>query len=200
MRLFSSKPMIMKKLCIPVLALMLMACWQQHKPEQEGGHESVGSSHEKVEPVDERSFLGRMANSDLKEIKLGELASQHAKDARVKKFGEDIVKERTASMLQLQEIAHQEGLTLAPELSRDDQDEIGLLRDRDNMDRAYIKRMVHEQKRTADRLAQYTNAKDTAISAYAKRVLPIVNARGDEANKILEDMRKQMNNRDISHD
>ncbi|MBC9930059.1 DUF4142 domain-containing protein [Chitinophaga qingshengii] len=190
----------MKKLCIPVLALMLMACGQQHKPEQERVGDSTRTGRTNVEPVDERSFLGRMANSDLKEIKLGELASQHAKDARVKKFGEDIVKERTASTLQLQEIAHRQGLTLAPELSRDDQDEIGLLRERDDMDRMYIKRMVHEQKRTADRLAQYTNAKDTAISSYAKRMLPIVNARGDEANKILEDMRKQMNNRDISHD
>ncbi|MBC9914391.1 DUF4142 domain-containing protein [Chitinophaga varians] len=190
----------MKKLCIPVLAIALMACGQQHKPGQEGSHDSTVATHENTEPVDERGFLARMAASDLKEIKLGELASQKAKDERVKKFGADIVKERTASTLQLQEIAHQEGMTLAPELSRDDQDEIGLLSNREDMDRAYIKRMVHEQKRTAERLAQYTNTKDTAISSYVRKTLPIVNARYDEANKILEDMRKQMNNRDISHD
>lgn len=192
----------MKKLCIPVLAIALMACGQQHKPEQAEGRDSTAAAtHEKGgEPADERSFLSHMAASDLKEIKLGELAAQKAKDPRVKKFGADIVKERTASTLQLQEIARQEGSTLAPQLSRDDQDEIGLLRDRDNMDRAYITRMVKEQKRTAERLAQYSNAKDTAISSYVRRTLPIVNARYDEANKILEDMRKQMNNRDISHD
>lgn len=190
----------MKKLCIPVLAMMLMACGQRHGPEQKGSHDSIINTREREEPINEQSFLSHMAASDLKEIKLGELASQKAKNPRVKKFGADIVKERTASTLQLQEIAHQQGATLAPQLSRDDQDEIGLLRDREDMDRAYIKRMVHEQKRTAERLAQYSNSRDTAISSYVRKTLPIVNARYDEANKILEDMRKQMNNRDISHD
>lgn len=190
----------MKKLCIPVLAIALMACGQRSKPAQEERHDSTAAAPATEEPVNERSFVGRMAASDLKEIRLGELASQKAKNERVKKFGADIVKERTASTLQLQEIARQEGTTLAPELSRDDQDEIALLRDRDDMDRAYIKRMVQEQKRTVQRLQQYANAKDTAISSYVKKTLPVANARYDEAVKILEDMRKQMNNRDISHD
>lgn len=192
--------MIMKKLCIPVLAIVLMACGQQSKPAQEERQDSTAAAPETVEPVDERTFVGHMAASDLKEIRLGELASQKAKSARVKTFGAEIVEERTASTLQLQEIARQEGTTLAPELSRNDQDEIASMRDRDNMDRAYIKRMVQEQKRTVQRLQRYTDSKDTAISSYVKRTLPVASARYDEAVQILEDMRKQMNNRDISHD
>ncbi|RBL92050.1 DUF4142 domain-containing protein [Chitinophaga flava] len=190
----------MKRLCIPVLAVVLMACGQRGN---EARHDNTEAREEMTRTEEkEGSFLERMAAFDLKQIRLGEVAVQKATDDRVKKFGGDMIKQHTASTLQLQDIAHRQGVNLVPELSRNDQDEVGRLNEenKDEFDRSYIRHMVHEQKMMIERLNKDTNDKDTAIRSYVQRTLPALDSSMTEANKILEDMRKQMNNRNISHD
>jgi putative membrane protein len=66
-----------------------------------------------VVPNDEKAFLERLHYTNLKEIKLGQLAQQNATHPDVKSFGEMMVKDHTAADQKLMTMAQGKGLKLA---------------------------------------------------------------------------------------
>jgi putative membrane protein len=66
-----------------------------------------------VVPNDEKAFLERLHYTNLKEIKLGQLAQQNATHPDVKSFGEMMVKDHTAADQKLMAMAQTRGLKLA---------------------------------------------------------------------------------------
>jgi putative membrane protein len=66
-----------------------------------------------VVPTDEKAFLERLHYTNLKEIKLGQLAQQNGMSPDVKSFGEMMVKDHTAADQKLMAMAQAKGLKLA---------------------------------------------------------------------------------------
>ena len=70
---------------------------------------------------------------------------------------------------------------------------------KEDFDRAYLKQMIDDHKKTLLEFNNATASKDSAVSTFARNMVPKLNMHLDEANAILGNMRKQINNGDISH-
>jgi len=88
----------------------------QGNPGQGKGAAAKGGTTEVrgfVVPNDEKAFLERLHYTNLKEIKLGQLAQQNGMSQDVKSFGEMMVKDHTAADQKLMTMAQGKGLKLA---------------------------------------------------------------------------------------
>lgn len=190
----------------PVLTLAfaaLLSCGQQKKPDQQTEKDSTVAMKESMDhlPKATVNFITTAAAANLKEIRLGQLAKSKARDERVRQYGAMMEKDHTAANEQLQAIANKTGVTMPADLTDDAKATEQTLTDikKEDFDRAYIKQMIEDHKKT---LFEFNNAvafKDTAISTYARDMVPKLNTHFEEANTILENMRKLINKRDISH-
>ena len=190
----------------PVLILAaaaLLSCGQQKKPAQQTEKDSTQAMKESMDhlPAPTVNFITTAATANLKEIRLGQLAKKKAQDERVRQYGAMMEKDHTVANEQLQAIANRTGVTIPADLPDDAKATEQTLTDtkKENFDREYIKEMIGDHKKAVLEFNNVTASKDTAISNFARNMLPKLNAHLEEANTILEDMRKQINKRDISH-
>lgn len=194
----------MKKYPVLILAVIaLLSCGQQKKPEQQTEKDSTQAMKESMDHLPDATvnFITTAAAANLKEIRLGQLAKKKAQDERIRQYGAMMEKDHTVANEQLQAIANRTGVTMPADLSDDAKATEQTLTDikKENFDREYIKEMIGDHKKTVLEFNNVTTSRDTAISNFARNMLPKLNAHLEEANTILEDMRKQINKRDISH-
>ncbi|MET3879967.1 putative membrane protein [Chitinophaga sp. OAE865] len=190
-------------LVLSVAVAALLSCGQQKKPEQTTEKDSVQAMKESMDhlPSATVNFITTTAAANLKEIRLGQLAKKKAQDNRIRQYGAMMEKDHTAANEQLQAIANRTGVTMPAGLTDDAKAAEQTLTNirKEDFDRAYIKQMIDDHKKTIFEFNNVTSSKDTAISNFSRNMLPKLNTHLEEANTILEDMRKQINKRDISH-
>lgn len=72
-------------------------------------------------PVDSQTLVQKAANSNMAEIKLGQLALQKSQDDQVRQFAERMVKDHTASLAKLKAAAAKENVTVPTSLDAEHQ-------------------------------------------------------------------------------
>lgn len=189
----------------PAIAMMLLACGQRSNREHNSttSKDSLKAVKESMDHIPSAvvDFITQAAVTNLKEIRMGKIVQERAVEDRVRNYGTMMVKEHTVANQQLDAIAKKAGVTMPADVSPGDKKDEGklMLMQKKNFDRMYIKQMIRDHKSTIDRFNTAATSKDSIISTYAKSMLPRLHQHLDEALQILENKRKMINNRDISH-
>jgi putative membrane protein len=134
---------------------------------------SYARADEKTE--DDAKFLQEAVSGGLLEIKLGELATERAANAEVKRFGERMVTDHTKANKDLFDLADKNGVKLNKTLTKKQQgtfDQLKALRGAE-FDTAYMKHMVkdHEED-VAEFTRESKNAKSEQVRALTAKTLP----------------------------
>jgi putative membrane protein len=123
----------------------------------------------------DRDFMMNAAHGGLAEVQTGNIAAQQAEDAKVKSFGERMVKDHSQANDKLMALAQSKGVQLPTTPSGKDERTMKHLQSLSgtDFDKAYSDDMVKDHKadiREFQRAAQ--NATDPDVKAFAKETLP----------------------------
>jgi putative membrane protein len=141
----------------------------------------------KDDPNGGQSFVNKAAESNMVQIKLGQLAEEKGTIRAVKNFSKRVVEDDTKNAKQLKNIASQQSLTLPSGIEKADQntfDQLSKLPG-ENFDRAYADDMVRNH--TADvteYLREGMNGQNAALKRYAVRSLPMLERHLDMTRKM----------------
>jgi putative membrane protein len=126
----------------------------------------------------DRKWMENAAQANLAEIETGKLASSKGTSDDVKKYGDQMVKDHTAALEELQQIAKNKGVTLPTEPDRAHQ---RALKNMDkaageDFDRQYMSRAGVDDHQKTHRLfeSQAKSGKDAELKAYAEKTLPVI--------------------------
>ena len=122
-------------------------------------------------------FAEEAAIGGLKEVTLGELAQQQAKDEQVVQFGQRMVQDHGQANEKLMAIAEQKGIELSQELPEDAQETYQELQQLSGaeFDQAYMDEMVTDHEEDVELFEkQAESGEDPDLRAFAKETLPIL--------------------------
>lgn len=102
------------------------------------------------------SFLRNIAEQQLFDVSVGELAAQRARDRRIKELATLVAEDHKTVSRQLEQLAYREGVTLSPELRPDDQRMLEHLSQLygDAFDREYVKYLLQNHEKAVKALEQ----------------------------------------------
>jgi putative membrane protein len=155
----------------------------QAQPKQDTAKESKGS---KMARGDEK-FLKDAAEGNLAEVKLGQLAEQHAASDSVKQFGKRMATDHQKAFDELKQLASQKGVQVASDLDRSHQrlyDRLSKLNGAE-FDRAYMKEMVKDHDRDVKAFRKEADAgKDADVKSWAGKTLPTLQEHQQQAKQV----------------
>jgi putative membrane protein len=120
--------------------------------------------------MDTRTFITRTTIANLAEVRLGELASEHAENPDVKAFGQMMVKDHTEANKELAQVAAQAKVTPPTELDQRHRamaDRLSKLKGA-AFDREYIRTMVQAHEQVAGQLRSRAEKRMTSTEPGAK--------------------------------
>lgn len=123
----------------------------------------------------DQEFVKDAAQGGMLEVKLGKLATEHAGNDAVKKFGQRMVDDHSKANKELKDLAAKKGITLPTSLDQKHQTMIDKLSKMNgaDFDRAYMSAMVKDhQDDVAEFETEARNGKDADIKAWAAKTLP----------------------------
>jgi putative membrane protein len=145
------------------------------------------SSTSKMARADEK-FMKEAAEGNLAEVKLGELAQQHAASDSVKQFGKRMATDHQKAYDELKQLASQKGAAVPTTLDRSHQavyDRLAKLNGAD-FDRAYMKDMVKDHDKDVKAFQKEANSgKDADLKAWASQTLSTLKEHQDQAKQTL---------------
>ncbi|HMN84319.1 MAG TPA: DUF4142 domain-containing protein [Burkholderiaceae bacterium] len=142
----------------------------------------------RVAPQD-KSFVHKAAIGSLAEVEMGRIAQQQAASDDVKTFAGRMIDEHTRTGEQLAQLATTAGAPMPTELDRGARDDVQKLSrlSGEQFDKAYLKRMVSEHKKTIAMFEkQARSGKDPNLKAFAEQTLPILRSHREMALQIVE--------------
>ncbi|TDH19971.1 DUF4142 domain-containing protein [Segetibacter sp. 3557_3] len=173
----------MKKIFMPLMALTLsfaVACNSEQKTDstevaEEKNEQKADSSNMGDKMEDDHEFMVEAASGGLMEVQLGTLASQNAASAKVKQFGQTMVKDHTKANEELKALAAKKNITIPPTPGSDHQKHIDELKAKKGaeFDKDYMSMMVKDHEEDVRNFEEAANnAKDPEIKAFAAKTLP----------------------------
>jgi len=140
-------------------------------------------------PATPEEFVNQIASNDLFEVEAAKLAQENATSDEVKEFAELMVKDHAALIEKLEQAAGeaQPGLKVAPELSKDQQWNLGRLQDAGaSFDMAFARQQVNAQESALAALRDYANSGDNpALRAFATEAAGMVEGHLEKARALL---------------
>lgn len=130
------------------------------------------------------SFLVNIANREMEEMQLSEIARQKAVDKKVKDFAALMTKDHVPVNDLIKSLAARRNVTLPTTVGDKEKKEIDDLNKKSgsNFDRAYMKSMIRNQNETIDLYENAANkVKDSAIKTFIDNSLPALRNRLDSA-------------------
>jgi putative membrane protein len=181
------------------LTALLLSCGQASRRHAEKDSARAVKGSTDYIPSATRKFVTNAAEGSLKGIGLARLAAEKARDPRIKQYGVRVVTDHMAAKQELQRVADKLGITMPLEVDKKDGEDIKGLAAKPplDFDKAFIKQVISDQKKTVNRFNRASDSNDTLVSAFAANMLPKLNGHLSEANHILENMRKEINNSDL---
>jgi putative membrane protein len=123
----------------------------------------------------DNSFAAKAAQANMAEVKLGQLAEQHAENSNVKSFAQRMIDDHSKNLDQLKQVAEHKGITLPTDISAKDQatyDQLSRLNGA-AFDKAYTRDMVSDHENDISEFRQEANhGTDADLKAYANQTLP----------------------------
>lgn len=134
-------------------------------------------------------FAVNAASGGMMEVELGNYAAQNAGHARVKHFGEMMVRDHTKANDELKSLASTKNITLPATLSEKHQkhvDDLKKLKGAE-FDKEYMDLMVKDHKEDIDEFEEASRKEaDAEIKAFAGKTLPVLKMHLDSAKAIDE--------------
>lgn len=134
-----------------------------------------------------REFMNKAAVAGMAEVHMGEMASQKATNARVKSFGEMMVKDHTAANNDLKSVAGTKNVTLPTAMDEEHQKAMADI-DKETgakWDKAYMKHMVDGHEKVIKNFEDASkNATDPDVKNFATQKLPTLKMHLDSAKAI----------------
>lgn len=125
----------------------------------------------------DRDFILAAAQGGMTEVKLGEIAAQKGERAKVKEFGQMMVKDHSEINADLKSLAAQKGVTVPESLDAKHQmmvDKMSALSG-SAFDEAYIAAMVKDHKMDAKEFkAESASTTDADIKSFVNKSLPVI--------------------------
>jgi putative membrane protein len=128
--------------------------------------------------------LGKLHRSNVKEIRMGEMARDHGKSKETKEFGQTLIKDHNEADTKVSKLAKEEKIDLAantPEVGKTDMD-MG-----PGFDAAFAKQMVEDhQKDISEVKAAESATSDKKLKSLLKEILPVLEKHETIARKLVE--------------
>lgn len=135
----------------------------------------------------DREFIEKVSQGGLLEVRLGQLAQQHASKPEVKEFGQRMVDDHTTINKRLTELAERKGMLVPQELDKKHQEKVDKLAKKtgSEFDRDYIDMMVDDHKDDIERFEKaLKDAKDADLKTFASATLPTLREHLTQAQTI----------------
>jgi putative membrane protein len=128
-------------------------------------------------PVDDRTFVRKVSETNLAEINLGMLAARLAMNPEVRRYGQRMVDDHTTANEQLNALANKKGFQVASEMVQKHRalsDKLLSLRGQ-GFDKEYMSNMVTGHKEAVALFeAKSKDAQDPDLKTFATQTLPIL--------------------------
>ena len=175
----------MKKWLLPIMAISLMfavACNNNDKTDsteiaEEKNEQKADSANMGEKMEDDHEFMVEAASGGLMEVELGQLAAQNASSAKVKEFGQRMVKDHSKANEELKSLAAQKNITIPSTPGEKHQNHINDLKEKKgaDFDKVYMRMMVEDHEEDVKKFEDVANnAKDAEIKAFASKTLPVL--------------------------
>lgn len=140
---------------------------------------------------DPTTFVTKAAQGGLTEVALGKLAAAQSQDAKIRDFGEHMVKDHTKANDELTNIAKKKGLDVPASLDAEHQAIVQDLKSKSgsDFDTAYSKQMETDHAKTVALFEGATKSSDTDLAAFARKTLPTLKEHKQMADKLPGAMR-----------
>ncbi len=174
----------MRKIVLPLMFFCLtfaIGCNEAQKKdstevaEEKNEKKQDSTKTEKME--DDQDFLVKAASGGLMEVELGKIAAQNASSAKVKAFGQRMVKDHSKANDELKAIASAKNISIPATPGEDHQKHIDNLNAKKGaeFDKDYIDMMVDDhQEDIKDFEKEANDGKDANIKAFAQSKVPIL--------------------------
>jgi len=172
-----------------VLGLISVGCASNNKAATSDttAQPNSGAAASSPSTSSDQDFVTKAAQGNSAEVELGKIVAAKSKDPNVKQFAQMMVKDHTAALNELQELAQTKNLNFNDDLPDDAKamraklsSDIGKQLDKDYMDG-----MVEDhQKDVQDFTAQSQNAKDPDVKQWASKTLPTLQKHLEKAQQI----------------
>jgi putative membrane protein len=126
------------------------------------------SSHDEM-------FIKKAALGGMTEVRLGEIATEKARQPAVKEFGAMMVKDHSKANTELKALAKSKNVELPADLDSKHQSTVDRFSklSADEFDKAYVKEMVEDHKKDVAEFEEAAkSAKDAEVKAFAEKTLP----------------------------
>jgi putative membrane protein len=137
----------------------------------------------------DHTFVTKVAEGGMAEVKLGQLAADKATSEDVKKFGQRMVTDHSKANDELKALAQQKSITLPTDLNAKDKatyDRFSKLSGAE-FDRAYMQHMLADHRTDVNEFKkESTSGKDPDVKAWAGKTLPTL----EEHLKLAQDANK----------
>jgi putative membrane protein len=147
---------------------------------------TVNKEVKAVQP-DASNFAIAAANGGMEEVELGKIAQTNASSARVKAFGEMMVKDHSDANAKLMGIANTLNIAIPDSVSNDtrkDIDHMKMKKGKD-FDKAYVSMMVDDHKKDIAEFQKCAdNCSDSTIKSFASTTLPVLEKHLDSIQAI----------------
>jgi len=139
-------------------------------------------------------FLVKAMDGGIMEVDLGNIVKTKARNERVKKFGEMMIKDHTEANGKLKELAASRHVEVPSRVSNDKADMIGKLnkKDRKDFDKAYIDMMVDDHQEDIKEFEEAGNkTNDTQVKQFINRTLPVLRKHLDSCTAIRDALKSK---------
>ena len=132
------------------------------------------------------SFMTKVADVGMTEVKLGQLAQDKGADARIKSFGQMMVNDHSKAADELKSLAANKNVTLPTAMGEDHQKKYDDLNKKSgkDFDKAYINAMVDGHQSAIDDFKKNTDNDDADVKAWVNKTLPTLQMHLDSAKAI----------------
>ena len=138
-------------------------------------------------PRGDEKFMKDAAGGGMAEVRLGELAEQHAASDAVKEFGQRMAKDHQKANDELKQLASQKGVQLPTSIDSTHQRQYERLAKLDGaeFDRAYMKEMVKDHDKDVKEFQKQANSgKDADLKSWASTTLPTLKEHEQQAKQV----------------
>ncbi len=153
--------------------------------------------NEKKEDIKNESsdFMVKAASGGIMEVELGKIAKQNARNQRVKNFGEMMVRDHSKANQDLKTLSASKNITLPTTTGEDHQRQINDLSKikGSDFDERYMEMMVDDHKEDINLFEKASQSKDTDVSTFALKTLPVLRTHLDSATAINNALKNSKN-------
>jgi putative membrane protein len=176
------------------LPFLFMACNNESKDSVEKADSTneaksdSASGSTKMLSVDEStaSFMTKVADVSMSEVKFGELAKDKAMSPRVKSFAEMMVRDHSKANEELRSLAGRKNVTLPSNISEEHQKKLDDMKKKSgkDFDRAYMSMMVDGHQSAVNDFDSNKDNKDPDVKDWVNKTLPTLQMHLDSAKAV----------------